>query len=173
MTAFRFRLERVLDLRRTQFQIAESECQRAAAKLRGIQVQQAVLAARKSETRKTFARLPEVAGRELLPLPVWYKWTDAERGRLAQMEHTAAQELEKKRQALIEAQKKVRLLEKLYERRWTEWQAEFDREIEEIAEDSTSSRYARKGERTSHIYAEATTDIAATPQIGIGEVKPI
>ena len=33
MTTFRFRLQRVLDFRRMQFQLAESECQRAGAKL--------------------------------------------------------------------------------------------------------------------------------------------
>jgi len=59
------------------------------------------------------------------------------------MEQAAAQELAKRRAVLVEAQRKVRLLEKLHDQKRAQWQADFDREIEELAADSTSSRYAR------------------------------
>lgn len=143
MTTFHFRLQRVLDFRRMQFQIAESECQRAGAKLCAIQAQQAALAAKKSETRKAFARLPEVAGQDLAALPGWYQWTVKTSEYLSRAERTAAEELQKRRGALVEAQRKVRLLEKLRDKREAGWQEEFDREIEELAADSTNSRYAR------------------------------
>jgi flagellar export protein FliJ len=143
MTTFHFRLQRVLEFRNTQFQLAESECHRSAARLRSIQAQQAALAARKSETRKAFANLPEVAGRDLMPLPDWYEWTEKAGNRLAQLERTAMEELQKHRDTLIAAQRKVRLLEKLREKRLAEWQEKFDREIEELAADSTNSRYSR------------------------------
>jgi hypothetical protein len=144
MTAFRFRLQRVLDFRRMQFQIAESECQRAGAKLHAVQAQQTSLALRKNETRNACANQLEVVGRDLAPLSNWYRWTEREDGRLKGLEHAAAQELQKRRAALIEAQRKIRLLEKLSANRQTEWQSDFDRELEELAADSTNSRFSRR-----------------------------
>jgi hypothetical protein len=145
MIRFQFRLQRVLDFRRTQFQIAEAACQRAGIQLHGIQAQQAALQSRKFETRKAIASLPEATGRELAPLPAWYRWTETERKRLTVLENAAAQDLQKRRQALVEAQRKVRLLEKLHDRRQAEWQCEFDHEIEELAADAFNSRFLRSG----------------------------
>jgi hypothetical protein len=140
---FKFRLQRVLDFRRAQFQIAEAACQRATAQLHAVQARNAALASRKSDTKRAFSHLSEVAGRELSPLTGWYEWTLTEQGRLMNLERAAAQELCKRRDALVEAQRKVRLLEKLEKDRRIEWQAAFDREIEELAADSTNSRYTR------------------------------
>ncbi len=143
MTSFEFRLQRVLDFRRMQFQVAESECHRAAANLHALQSQQAALALRKSETRSWFARLPEAHGRELAPLPGWYRWTVTEREHLLSLERLAAQELEKKRAGLIEARRRVRLLETLREHQLAQWQRESDRELEEISADAMNSRHSR------------------------------
>ena len=136
MTAFQFRLQRVLDYRRMQFQVAESECHRAGAKVRAIQAHIAALANRKSETRKAFARLPEVEGHDLAALPRWYAWSDAQNARLGRMEQAAILELQKCRAAVVEAQRKVRLLEKLHDHRHAQWQSDFDRELEEQAADA-------------------------------------
>ena len=82
MTPFRFRLQHVLGLRRTQFQIAEAQCRQAEARLRVIQAQHAALAAMKSETRNSVVRMPIVAGRILEPLTYWFHWTETEAQRL-------------------------------------------------------------------------------------------
>jgi flagellar export protein FliJ len=144
MTPFRFRLQRVLAVRRTQFQLAESECRQAEARLRTIQAQHAALAATKSETRNSVARLPIVAGGTLEPLTEWFRWTETEAQRLTKLENTLAQELQQRRQSLIEAHRKVRLLEKLHDNRHAEWQTAFDRETEEIAVDAINRRYVRE-----------------------------
>lgn len=144
MTEFRFRLERVLDFRRTQLQLAESECHRVEARLRTVQAQHAALAARKTETRQSVTRLPMVAGRTLAPLTGWFRWTETEDQRYTKLEQALAQELAKRRKVLLEAHRKVRLLEKLREKRHSEWQSAFDREIEEIAADAVNTRYTRQ-----------------------------
>ena len=143
MTPFRFRLERVLAFRRMIFQLAESACHQAEGRLRTIQAQHAALAAMKSETRSSVARLPFVAGNVLEPLTSWFHWTETEAQRLTTREQALAQELRKSREALVEAHRKVRLLEKLHDHRHAEWQTAFDREVEEIAADTINSRYAR------------------------------
>jgi hypothetical protein len=143
MTPFRFRLQHVLSLRRTQFQLAESECRQAEGRLRAIQAQHASLASQKSETRNSVVRLPIVAGRILEPLTYWFHWTETEARRLTKLEQGLTQELQKRRAALVEAHRKVRLLEKLHDNRQADWQTEFDREIEQIAADAFNSRYIR------------------------------
>jgi flagellar export protein FliJ len=143
MTPFHFRLQRVLDFRRTQFQIAESQCHQVEARLRTVQAQHTALAARKTETRTAISRLPMVAGGTLAPLTDWLHWTITEDQRFAKLEKALDQELQKRRTALVEANRKVRLLEKLHEQRRVEWQAEFEREIDEIAADAVNSRYAK------------------------------
>ena len=143
MTAFHFRLQRVLDFRRTQFQIAESECQHAGAKLRTVQAQQASLASQKSQTRKLFSGLPIVDSEDLAPLPCWYRWTDRVSDYLVRMERAAAQELQKRRAALLEARRQVRLLEKLRDNRQADWQIHFDRELEELAADAFRAAASR------------------------------
>jgi flagellar export protein FliJ len=143
MTTFHFRLQRVLEFRRMQFQLAESECQRAAAQVHALQAQQTALATRKAETRRAFARLPEIAGQDLAPLPGWYNWTVRANHYLTQMEQAAQMDLNKRRDALIQARQKLKLLEKLREKREKEWKAALDQEVDELAEDSTNSRIAR------------------------------
>jgi hypothetical protein len=143
MTPFRFRLQHVLGLRRTQFQIAEAQCRQAEARLRVIQAQHAALAAMKSETRNSVVRMPIVAGRILEPLTYWFHWTETEAQRLMKLEQALTLELKKCRAALLEAHRKVRLLEKLRDTCHVEWQSAFDREIEETAADAVNSRYVR------------------------------
>lgn len=148
MTSFHFRLERVLAFRRTQFQVLESACRQAETKLRAVQAQHAALAARKTETRNSVTRLPLVAGRTFAPLSDWLHWTVSEDQRFVKLEQHLAQELQKRRGAVMEANRKVRLLEKLREKRHAEWQSAFDREIEEISADAMNSRFIRAKSRS-------------------------
>ncbi len=144
MTTFRFRLQRVLDFRRMQFQVAEGECQRAAAELAAIDSRQAALRKGKSETHQEYTQFPQTTGQQLAPLTRWDHWTEIENDRLMKLEHAARQELKKRRDILLDAQQKMRLLEKLHGNRQAQWQSAFDREVEELAADSVCSRYARE-----------------------------
>ena len=65
------------------------------------------------------------------------------RHRLKKLEQAGTHELRQRRAILVEAHRKVRLLEKLRENRSADWQREFDREIEGIAADAFNSRFAR------------------------------
>jgi len=151
MKPFRFRLQRVLDFRRTQFQVAENDYRRAQAAVLNIQEQQTKLAAKKQETRKSFSRLPDAMGCDLLHLPDWYRWAATEAERLSRLEAQAVAEAEKRRQALIENQRRIRLLEHLRDQRRHEWQAAFDKELEALTADSIASRYNRAGNSLPNI----------------------
>ena len=143
MTPFRFRLQHVLGVRRTQFQMAQSEYRQAEGRLRAIQAQHSALALTKSETRNSVARLPVATGMMLEPLTYWFHWTETEAHRLIKLEQSLTQDVQKRRGVMVEADRKVRLLEKLRDDRHVEWKVAFDREIEEIAADAVNCRYAR------------------------------
>ncbi len=135
---------RVLDFRRMQFQLAEAEYQRATAGLVAIHSQQAALIKGKSETHQEYTEFPQITGQQLASLTRWEHWTETESDRLMKLERAAQQELKKRRDILLGAQQKMRLLEKLQRNRQAHWQSAFEREIEELAADSVSSRYARE-----------------------------
>ena len=144
MKPFRFRLQRVLDFRRTQFQLAENDYRRAQAAVLNIRERQATLSARNKETLNYFSQLPAAMGYDLEHLPDWYRWTTTEAERLTRLEAQAVTEVENRRRALIEAQRKIRLLEHLRDRRLGQWQSAFDKELEALAADSIASRYIRR-----------------------------
>ena len=83
-------------------------------------------------------------GYDLEHLPDWYRWTTTEAERLTRLEAQAVTEVENRRRALIEAQRKIRLLEHLRDRRLGQWQSAFDKELEALAADSIASRYIRR-----------------------------
>jgi hypothetical protein len=55
----------------------------------------------------------------------------------------AQSELENREKEMLEARRRVRLLERLEQRRRQEWSAAMDRELEEVAAESHLARLAR------------------------------
>ena len=53
-------------------------------------------------------------------------------------------ELAARQAALLEARRRCRLLERLKERRWAEWQLARDRDLEELASDSYLAQWTRR-----------------------------
>jgi flagellar export protein FliJ len=151
MKPFCFRLQRVLDFRRMQFQVAENDYRHAQAAVLNIQERQVALDTRRYEIRRSFSKLPDAMGYDLKHLPDWYRWAAAEAERLTRLEAQAVAEVEKCRQTLIETQRRIRLLEHLRDRRRHEWQAAFDKELEALAVDSIARRYNRAGNSLPNI----------------------
>ena len=54
-----------------------------------------------------------------------------------------ARELAKQQAAMLEARRRCRLLERLKERRWSEWKLAADRELEQAASESYLARWGR------------------------------
>jgi hypothetical protein len=53
-------------------------------------------------------------------------------------------ELAARQAAVLEARRRYRLLERLKDRRWAEWQSAADRELDELAADSYLAQWARR-----------------------------
>lgn len=143
MTNFVFRLERVLDWRQSELSLEEARTREAAARLAALKAHRDSLAAAALEV----ARAPEtnrsVSGADLAAVEA------CRRRLLKEVEVAEAKILESgkqlaaQREKLVEARRRLRLLENLKQRRYVEWQAGLELELAELAAESSLARWQR------------------------------
>lgn len=143
MKRFRFRLESVLRWRQALEGIEEE-------KLRGLNARLHEVERARAEIEQVRRRLPgEVAGRsdvsgvELAALDAYLRRLGAIEEELRQQRVQLDKQVEAQQQAVLEARRKVRLLERLKARRFAEWEAELARETERVAADNYLARWRR------------------------------
>ena len=137
MKTFSFRLERVRRWRETEVQLQESRVAAASAKVAEIR---AAIEARRGEL--AMARVSGNAdGAELRAYAEFRQRTEAVirdmEGRAVAAQHTAALEMSR----LVEASRKVKLIENLEERARRAWTREFEHELSTFADEAFLSRY--------------------------------
>jgi flagellar export protein FliJ len=149
MTAFKFRLERVLQLKTSQARTEEFKLEALLRQRAQIQAEMdaadsSLLQARKSIESATFSTSAELLAFE------HYK-VRAEKERQEALRKLAVHDeaVEKQRSAVVAARSGVLLLEKLREKRRADWQAEADKEIEAMAADFSAAQWLRS-ERESN-----------------------
>jgi flagellar export protein FliJ len=144
MNAFRFPLQKVLDWRRTQLDMEEARLKQQIAALAGLERERSDLEAEGQRAETELRRWGNVAGADLAALGS-FRLSVKAREREIEARHAQRQEAMKEQQArMLEARRRFRLLEKLKERRWTEWQAAQARELEELASDSYLAQWNRR-----------------------------
>lgn len=143
MKRYRFNLERVRQFRHGQMELEEAALRRLFAELEGIRARQARLA-RQVEAEAAVVRSAEVRAEQLSFLDAFREFAKAEAGRLAGEERACRERIDRQRERLVEARRAYRLLEKLRERGWAEWQAEFDRELENQAGELYLAQWPRR-----------------------------
>jgi len=146
MTTFRFPLQKVLDWRRTQLELAEARFQRQIAALAAIDRAYAEMEASGIRAEVEVRRWDPLAGRDLAALGRFRLLVQSREKQMALQRAECQRELAVRKSAMLEARRRCRLLERLKERRRAEWQAASDREVEEVAAESFLAGWAR-GER--------------------------
>jgi len=144
MTTFRFRLDRVLAWRRTQLELAEIEFRREAAALAELDFASAELEARGIRTEAEVRDWSPLAGRDLAALSGFRRYVERRAKEIAAQRVEQARKLAQREQAMLEARRRCRLLERLRERRLAEWQYASGREVEQTAAESYLARFARR-----------------------------
>ena len=143
MAPYRFRLARVLDWYRKQSQV-EQECLRSCNE-RTIQAKADI----ENHVRQVLARQTELIhsaklqARELAALEPFRRGAKQQEVRLRENFLRCEKALEKQRTVAQAAQRRVRLLENLSDRRLSEYRYETDRELEELASDTHLAGLAR------------------------------
>jgi hypothetical protein len=144
MTSFRFRLEKVLEWRRLQLEQEEARFRQQAAALATLDRSRAELQAAGIRAEVQVREFRALAGADLSALGAYRADVRRRETSLADQRQECARELASRQQALIEAQRRCRLLERLKERRLAEWREGLERELQELASESFLARWNRE-----------------------------
>lgn len=148
MKAFAFRLDRVLQLRRSQLQAEESKLEQSSTASREIEACMERLAESIHQSRSSIQNRQFVQSAELVLLERFGRRVQRERTEWAAKLVEQQQAVENQRLVVVQARSKVRLLERLRENRKAEWQLEHDRELELLAQESFGARWLRTRQRS-------------------------
>ncbi len=147
MNAFRFRLEKVLDWRRTELEMEEGKYKRERAAISELDRQRAEWEASGIRAEFEVRKWSEVSGADLAALGNFRKQVKIKEAEIAQKRAERLRALAQREAAMMEARRRCRLLERLKERRRSEWSKLADRELEELASESFLARWNREAER--------------------------
>ncbi|HLH15712.1 MAG TPA: hypothetical protein VKX45_00755 [Bryobacteraceae bacterium] len=143
MTAFRFPLAKVLEWRRAQLQAARARFQQQAAVVAGLDAERAALETAAAQEEIAVRHAESIHGSDLSALAGFARHVRIRGAELIAARARAQSELENRENEMLEARRRVRLLERLEQRRRQEWSAAMDRELEEVAAESHLARLAR------------------------------
>jgi len=144
MNAFHFPLEKVLELRRQQLKVEEAQFRRHLRTLADIDRRRAEYEAAGAAAETQVRGWDPLFGRELHALGVFRLHTKQQELSLARPRAECQQAIAGQQKAMLEARRRVRLLERMKERRLAEWQAAADREIEQLASESYLAGWVRR-----------------------------
>ena len=142
MKAFEFRLERIADYRRQQAELAKNELQKLNSLLDRLAQERRNVEQRAAEARtKTLGRM-DLTGRDLSALSAYGEHMARIVQEIERKKAEVAKQIDKQRSVVMEAERNVKLLDRLRDRKFQEWRAESDRELDAIAADSHLARLA-------------------------------
>ena len=144
MTDFRFPLQKVLDWRRTQLELAEAGFQQQLAALAAVDRAYAEIEASGIRAEVEVRRWDPLAGRDLAALGRFRLLVQSREKQISLQRAECQRELALRKSAMLEARRRCRLLERLKERRLAEWTSARDRELEALASESYLARWARR-----------------------------
>lgn len=140
MKAFKFRLQRILEFRLQQAETEREALQKLLGQLRRLDEEALNLQNQVRDERQGAERQPSPNGSDFLALAQFEgfvvrrtAWIDGQQKHLQPL-------IERQRTAAMEAERNVKLLERLRERKLKEWVAARDKELDELAADSHLAR---------------------------------
>jgi hypothetical protein len=136
MNAFRFRLDRVLEWRRTQLELEENNFRRETAALAALDRVRAELEAAGVKAEVQVRQSRTITGRELAALGEFRLLVRSREADIARQRAERVKSLAAQRAVLLEAQRRCRLLERLKERRLEEWRLAGNKETEDLASET-------------------------------------
>src|SRR5271157_4849217 len=144
MTAFRFRLQRVLEWRRTQLEIEQARYKQRVAAVAALDQARAEMEASGIQAEVQVRQWSPVAGRDLAALGEFRSAVRRKEKAIAARRVESSQAADAQLAVMLEAQRRCRLLERLKERRLAEWRAAAGRDLEQIATESYLARWTRE-----------------------------
>ena len=144
MKRFEFRLARVRDFRRRQLDIEEAKLDVLRAERHQIEAESLRLENEVAGTRNSLMVTGSVEAQELVAADLYLRCLAIEGKRQTAKLADWQQRTAKQQQAMVEARRRVRLLEKLEEKQLRLWKAEVDREQENLSAELYLARWGRQ-----------------------------
>ena len=143
MRRFQFRLDSVLGWRTVELDLAKGRLEQLFTERRRCDEDARAIEARQRESAQLIAA-KTLDGQQLAALSYHRHYLEREAARMAAQRADCAKRIAAQQQRVAEAERKVRLLERLRERRLAEWTLEFNREMEALASETFLSKWARE-----------------------------
>ena len=145
MKPFCFRLEKVLAWRRTELELEQYKMRLLCVELEEIEQSRARLTAERMVAQREILRARRIDGADLNAHASRLVYLDGRERALLSRRCEQEQRIAEAHKRLLEAQRRLRLLEKLKAGRHAQWRTELNREIEAFAAESHLARWS--GER--------------------------
>jgi len=144
VTRFHFRLQKVLEWREKQLELEEARLKQQAAALASLDQARAELRSAGLQAEFELRASAMVQGRDLAALAGFRRYVQVRGRELAERRATAQKSLEAQKDVMLEARRRCRLLERLKDRRLSEWQAAGNRELDQLASESFLARWTQR-----------------------------
>ncbi len=146
MHRFQFRLESVLGWRVVELELDEGRLEQLFTERRGWEDQALALENRRREAARLITA-KTLDGQQLAAFTDHRRHLAREEARIAAGRADCEKRIAAQQQRVAEAERKVRLLERLKERRLAEWTSDFNREMEALASETFLANWAREKRR--------------------------
>jgi hypothetical protein len=143
MNAFRFPLQKVLDWRHTQLELEEARFKQQLAALTALDQERAGWEAAGIKAEIQVRDWNPLAGRDLAALGNFRVAVKQREKDIDVRSLECRKILETRQISMLEARRRCRLLERLKERRLTEWQSARDHELDQLASESFLAKWGR------------------------------
>ena len=143
MQRFHFALARVLDFRRRQLELEEAKFEALHSERRALESESVRLEGEARETRRSLMVTGFAESQDLVAADLYLRHLSEETRRHASRVAEWQARASKQQQAVVEARRRVRLIEKLEERQLRDWKAAADREQENLASELYLARWKR------------------------------
>jgi len=144
MQAFRFRLERVLEWYTRQYELEERRLTACLAALTDAKAAIAALLAERLAVERDMIARKEISARDFAALGLYRLGARKRELELNSVRERCEADVEAQRLKLRAAERRVRLVEKLRERRLAEYTYAETRELEELASDAFFAKWAAR-----------------------------
>jgi hypothetical protein len=135
MKKYSFPLSRVMAWRQAQVQVEQAKLERLHAELRAFEGRAAILRADVQRSHKALVLSRAATGAELAALDAFRRSAALQCAHLETAAAGCRQRIAVQKQAIIQRRREFRLLERLHERRFAAWTADYGREIDHQADE--------------------------------------
>ena len=130
MKAFEFRLQRVADFRQQQLDVLKSRLQALTAEMNKLDEELESLASQRTEAEHNIASRAGLTGEDVLALANFQEYLSRRANQIKQKKVELSSKIDHLRTEVIEAERKVKLLGRLKDRKLQEWTAESNLELD-------------------------------------------